>query len=180
MVTSAAAGAVTVATTTSGPGQALDSGPQARSAAGSHWVSEPTVQTVAELQGRIGGMSLDDFVAAYPHPFLIESRPKADGGEAPFRGSSTAEPGAGLPTAAAPETARIVQVRKTEAGAAFRHVTIGRTANNDVQLGDSCISKLHAYLVAPADPGGRWQLPKHGHLGRHGGLGDDLRPGRSV
>ena len=128
----------------------------ARGAAGVTRVNEPTVQTVDEFQHRIAGMSLDDFTAAYAHPFLVEWRPRAS--NEPFRGSSTAEPGTSLPSMASPETARIVQVRKTPASAGFRHVTIGRTANNDVPLGESCISKLHAYLMAPDSPAGRWRL----------------------
>lgn len=120
---------------------------------------EPTVQTVGEFEPRVRGMSLDDFARAYPHPFLLEWRPRAT--DEPFRGSRTATPAVQLPAMAAPPaTARVIQVRKTPAGAAFRHVTIGRTPNNDIPLGDSAISKLHAYLVAPAPEAAdrRWQL----------------------
>ena len=119
---------------------------------------ESTVQTVAEFEERIRGMSLDDFAAAFPHPFLVEWRPKES--NEPFRGSRTATPGSSLPRGADPSNARVVQVRKTAGGAAFRHITIGRTPNNDVPLGDSCISKMHAYLVEPESGSDdtRWRL----------------------
>ena len=37
---------------------------------------EPTVQTILEFQKRIAGMSPEDFERAYPHPFLMEWRPR--------------------------------------------------------------------------------------------------------
>jgi hypothetical protein len=120
---------------------------------------EPTVQTVGEFEARVRGMSLEDFARTYPHPFLLEWRPRAT--DEPFRGSRTATPGMQNPAIAAPPaTARVVQVRKTPAGQAFRHVTVGRTPNNDIPLGESCISKLHAYFMSPVagEAGARWQL----------------------
>ena len=119
---------------------------------------EPTVQTLAELEKRIRGGTVEDFAARYPHPFLVEWRPRA--ATEPFRGSQTTEPGVTLPGGAPPDAARVIQVRKTPAGAAFRHVTVGRTSNNDIALGDAGISKLHAYFVAPEPDttDRRWRL----------------------
>lgn len=121
--------------------------------------AEPTVQSLAEFLGRIFGLTPERFAARYPHPFLIEWRARAPGPE-PFRGSQTTEPGVTLPGGAPPDAARIIQVRKTPSNAAFKHITVGRTGNNDIALGDAAISKLHAYFVAP-EPGAddrRWRI----------------------
>jgi hypothetical protein len=121
--------------------------------------TEPTVQTLAEFQPRIAGMSFEAFAAAYPHPFLLEWRPRLE--ETPeFRSSVTVEPGVDSPAAgaASPESARVIQVRKTSASTGMRHITVGRTANNDIPLDAGGISKLHAYFMAPATDEELWKF----------------------
>ncbi len=119
---------------------------------------EPTVLALADFHLRIRGLSPEEFSARFPHPFLLEWRPRKSAEE--FRGSQTVEPGTMLPSGAPPDSARVAQVRKVTPVSTFRHITVGRTPNNDIPLSDACISKMHAYLVAPEPDArdARWQI----------------------
>lgn len=117
----------------------------------------PTVETASEFAQRIGlaGLSPEAFAAAFDHPFLIEIGGRA-GEDEPQRGD-TLPPGAGVnPFDAA--CARVAQVRKVTPVESFRHITIGRTPNNDLHLDDRSVSKLHCYLQAPTGAGTPWRI----------------------
>ncbi len=135
----------------------------------------PTVETASEFVARLelDGMSADAFAAAYAHPFLIEIGGRATD-EEQQRGD-TLPPGTGAsPFDAA--RARVVQVRKVTPTEKFRHITIGRTPNNDLHLDDRSVSKLHCYLQAPATAGAPWRIVDCSTYGVMGGgtkLGKD-------
>jgi pSer/pThr/pTyr-binding forkhead associated (FHA) protein len=120
-----------------------------------HSGDPPTVETVTQFLARIAGLEPDDFARVFDHPFLIEIGGKV-AEEAPPR-VGTLPPGAGAATFD-PSKGRVVSVRKVTPVEKFRHITIGRTPNNDLHLDDRSVSKLHCYLQAPAANGEPWRI----------------------
>jgi pSer/pThr/pTyr-binding forkhead associated (FHA) protein len=115
----------------------------------------PTVETIDDFTARIEGLEADDFARVFDHPFLIEVGGKATD-EEPQRGA-TLPPGAGN-APFDPSCARVVSVRKITPVESFRHITIGRTPNNDIHLDDRSVSKLHCYLQAPGAGRETWSV----------------------
>ena len=115
--------------------------------------SEPTVQTVGEFHARIAQLTIEQFLAAYPHPFLIE--------EGAVRSSN----GKNRASTRPPETARarrpltpaqcwLVQLRNVEASDRYGYIALGRGHENDIVLPDPTVSKFHCYFMPPDPDGG--------------------------
>jgi hypothetical protein len=93
--------------------------------------------------------SPEDFATAYPVPFLLELASLRDDemldeamGEEPTI-SASSNSVAGVPTKPWEQT-RVVTIEKRRATTPATHITVGRSANNDIVVPSPLVSKLHA------------------------------------
>lgn len=117
-----------------------------------------SVGTVADFLAHTQALDPDAFAARYPHPFLLEIGPEVEAPGVPRVGATLA-PGRAPVRGGPGARTRVVKVRKQGDPGKFRHVTVGRTPNNDIAIPEGTISKFHAYFMAPegsSDP--RWRL----------------------
>ena len=116
-----------------------------------------SVGTVADFLAHTQALDPDAFATRYPHPFLLEIGPELVPLGAPRVGATLAPGHTPVRGGPGPRT-RVVKVRKQGDPGKFRHVTVGRTPNNDIAIPEGTVSKFHAYFMAPEGTDPRWRL----------------------
>ncbi len=98
----------------------------------------------------------EDFATAYPFPFLLELASLRDDemldeamGEEPTIAASSNSV-AGVPTKPWDQT-RVVTIQKRRPTTPANHITVGRSANNDIVVPSPLVSKLHAAFEQRGD-----------------------------
>ena len=103
---------------------------------------------VEELLALAKRLSQDDFVARFPHLFLVFR--EAESGITPFSfHTEVATPSSPPPSARG--SLRVKPLVKSSANPYAERVSIGRARNCDITLRDASVSKLHAQVRARED-----------------------------
>lgn len=124
-------------------------------------ISIPSVGlALPEFWDSVRELAPEDFATAYPYPFLLELASLRDDemldeamGEEPTIAASSNSV-AGVPTKPWDQT-RVVSVQKRRTTTPAGHITVGRSANNDIVVPSPLVSKLHAAFERNGD---EWRL----------------------
>lgn len=109
---------------------------------------------IDELATLAKSLSQDDFVARFPHLFLVFR--EASEGITPFTfHTEVASPSSGAPPSLR-GVLRVLPLAKSAKNPYQDRVSVGRARNCDIVLRDKSVSKLHAHVRAEAD--GSWVL----------------------
>ena len=110
-------------------------------------------ETVLDYLQSFKGLGLEQFLATYRHPFLVENylAPSSKIKLARVETISEFELNDIPPSRSNEEDesllqARVIPLEKRDVDSAERMIFVGRTANNDIVLPNKMVSKLHAYF----------------------------------
>ena len=110
---------------------------------------------LSEWRSLVAGATRAEFVAAHAHPFLVLSLAKplspVSGGTQGLTIDRMILPGSGDAQSPIGLANYLVAAVKSSEASRAKEVTIGCSSHCDVQINDTSVSKLHAYLVHKAD-----------------------------
>ena len=103
----------------------------------------------------VAWMTVHEFAAAHPHPFVVLSVAKALSPVDRTHGLTIDRmilPGAdGARPASALDDYVVAPIKAVDSSRANKEITVGCSSHCDIRINDASVSKLHAYLVERAD-----------------------------